>query len=126
MSDKVKVRFLKDVEWSGKTFLKNTMIETYVQDNEICLTSLVGASRRLSPVEVTIITGKECFDQHDLDCAFDHAFDVHHDTRKDAEREVSRWKEKFTKEELRYELLVEKFWAIQEELKALKEKHGGS
>ena len=72
---KVKIRFLKDVELVGKTFLKNTIIEVEERDNDLWVYGESGHSKILSPLEVSIITGRELFTMDDMHSMADWSTD---------------------------------------------------
>ena len=86
---KIKVRFIKDVELVGKTFLKNSIIEVEDRDNDLWVYGESGHSKILSPLEVVIITGRELFTMDDMYSMADWSTEPYLSDRKDYESKIT-------------------------------------
>jgi hypothetical protein len=86
---KVKVRFIKDVTYAGKTFLKNSMIECNEMDGDVYIFSESGSTRVLKSMEVSVITGRELFTMNDMYAMADWSTNPYLDENKELRSKIA-------------------------------------
>ena len=84
----MRVRFLKDVEFAGKTFLKNSIVKCNEMDGDLYIFSDSGSTRSFKPTEVSVIDGRELFTMDDMHSMADWSTDPYLDENRELRSKV--------------------------------------
>lgn len=113
------VRFLKDVEFAGKTFEKGSVFDVPETDGDLIIYGDAGHSRALKPTEVCTLSAighDQFYSAEDLDAFAEWHSDYVRDERKTTDIKYRRTADELEKVKARYDILSEQHYNAQKRL----------